>query len=61
VNLIWKQVAANWRMTIDDGPSVSIEDLTDEALQLIESEGLINHYQDEFDDDDGDDDDDEWP
>ncbi|WP_064094118.1 hypothetical protein [Rossellomorea aquimaris] len=57
---IWKQVAANWRMTIDDAPSASIEDLTDEALELIEIEGLIGQSQDDFDDDD-DDDDDDWP
>jgi hypothetical protein len=57
---IWKQVAANWRMLIDDAPSTSIEDLTDEALDLIELGGLIGNHQDEFEDED-DDDDEDWP
>ncbi len=55
---IWKQVSANWRMPVENAPSASIEDLTDEALDLIELEGLIGRQNDEFDDDD---DDDDWP
>lgn len=61
MNNIWRQIATNWRTFEDDSDSeVLIEELTNDALNMVLVEDSFKSALEYLDEEENDDDDD-WP
>ncbi|HDR8522588.1 hypothetical protein [Bacillus toyonensis] len=62
MNNIWRQIATKWRTFENDSDSeVLIEELTNDALNMVLVEDSFKSALEYLDEEENDDDDDDWP